>query len=130
MIRGMSKSPSLTFTRQNFVSIIGSVVGHSGSPVTWTGVSAALLCVSYRKAPDQFAARCHVVSNQKGSGIADFPLTWNQRLNPAGQDFHRERLGQDVHAGIKVAVADHGVLGIAGDEQHRQLRPCDPCRVR
>ena len=34
-------------------------------------------------------------------------------LDPAGQHFQRERLGEDVHAGVEVAVAQRGVAAWA-----------------
>ncbi len=34
--------------------------------------------------------------------------------NPAGQHVYRERLGQHVHARVEVAMAQHGVLRVAG----------------
>lgn len=37
---------------------------------------------------------------------------------------------ENLHAGIEVAVADRGVLRVAGDEQDLQTGPGDPCHIR
>ena len=60
----------------------------------------------------------------------------DQLLDARGQRFHREGLGHDVHAGVQMAVAQDGVLGVACNKQHLQVRPhhaggvgdlrCDP----
>ena len=44
-------------------------------------------------------------------------------LDPAGKRLHRKWLGQYVHARVEVPEAEHGILGIAGDEQYLQPRP-------
>ena len=36
-------------------------------------------------------------------------------MNLAGYGIQRKRLGHHVHAVIEVAVAEHGVLGVAGN---------------
>jgi hypothetical protein len=54
------------------------------------------------------------------SGSAD------QVPDAGGEPVHGERLGQQMHTRIKMPVADDSVLGIAGDEQHLQLRPFMP----
>ncbi|MGI4794416.1 MAG: hypothetical protein ACRYG8_10135 [Janthinobacterium lividum] len=44
-------------------------------------------------------------------------LVLNQISDPGCTCFHCERFDQDVHAGIEVPMAEHGVFGIASDER-------------
>ncbi len=43
-----------------------------------------------------------------------------------GQRFRREGLGQEVDIGIEPAVMDDGIAGIAGGEQHLEVRASAP----
>src|SRR3546814_4859806 len=42
--------------------------------------------------------------------------------DPLSQDLHRERLGDEPHPGLERVVTGH-CIGIAGDEQDRQIGP-------
>ncbi len=50
--------------------------------------------------------------------------------DPPRQIIHRERLGEDLHAAFEMPIADHGILGIAGNEKHFQIRPRGQTRIR
>lgn len=47
----------------------------------------------------------------------------------SGEGIHRERLGEEVHAALEMAVVEHRIFCIACDEQHLQIRPCNPGRI-
>src|ERR1700754_3288118 len=50
------------------------------------------------------------------SAFDDFPYL-------AGEQVHFERLCDHFHSLVETAIANNGILRIAGDEQHLQFRP-------
>jgi len=54
----------------------------------------------------------------------------DQAPDPGGQRIDCERLGDHLHAGIEEAVGQRGILGVARDEQHLEVRPRDAHLIR
>ena len=63
------------------------------------------------------SSRCRLDPRSPSGPIQDGP-------HPGRQFGDLERLGDDVHAGGQVPVADGSVLGIASDEEDLQVGPC------
>ena len=51
-------------------------------------------------------------------------------MHPRGKGVDAERLGHERHAGVQPTVGNTGALPVAGQEQHLELRPCLPRRLR
>ena len=76
--------------------------------------------------------RCPHSRSCKGGVRAEAPLSGRRRVRArsvfpehrlySGCEYlHGERLGHDVHSGFQSAASKDGILGVARDEQHRQL---------
>jgi hypothetical protein len=81
---------------------------------------------------------CGASASQKGSFwervgyliAVHFPeLSLYQTSYSGCENVHPKWFGKDVHAGIEMAVAQHSVLSISGNEQNLQIGPCDTCSV-
>jgi hypothetical protein len=82
-----------------------------------------LMCVRHNDGPTEKRFRIGVLV--LGSALRGR----EQILDPSGQRLHRKRLGDDLHAGLEVPVADQRIFRIARDEQDREIGPQLACHL-